>query len=157
MGQLKAPFSITPKPRFFNLSLAVSNLSLFNSAKFTFPEDAVLRYMTVVASSSTNGIGSVLMAVAFNAPDIAGSNVIPNDGVIYADSFAPTLAVGATEMNASKATYIDTQDMFIKANETILTRIVGTGTFSSFIDISIAFNPISEWVNFREPTVAVRI
>jgi hypothetical protein len=46
--------------------------------------------------------------------------------------------------------------MFIKANETILTRIVGGGTFSSFIDISIAFNPISEWVNFREPTIGVR-
>jgi hypothetical protein len=96
------------------------------------------------------------MALAFNAPNIPGSNVIPTDGVIYADSFAPTLSVGATEMNASKSTSIHTQDMFVKANETILARIVGTGTFSSFIDVSIAFNPISEWVNFREPTIGVR-
>ena len=157
MGQLKAPFSITPKPRFFNLSLGVNNLSLFNSAKFTFPEDAVLRYMTIVTSSSTNGVASVFMAVAFNAPDILGSTAIPNEGVIYADSFATTLAVGANEMNSSKSTSIHTQDMFTKANETILTRIVGTGTFTGFIDISIAFNPIAEWVNFREPTIGARI
>jgi hypothetical protein len=159
MAQLKAPFSVTPKPRFFNLSLNVNNLSLTNSAKFVFPESAILRYITVVTSSSTNGpLGSINMALAFNAPDIAGATFVPVDGVIYADSFTPTLGVGAgVELNGTKATYIDTQDMLIGASEFILARIIGTGTFTGVLDASIAFNPLSEWINFREPTSGVRI
>lgn len=159
MAQLKAPFSVTPKPRFFNLSLNVNNLSLTNSNKFVFPESAILRYITVVTSSSTNGpLGSVNMSLSFNTPDVAGATNLPVDGVIYADSFTPTLGVGAgVELNGSKATYIDTQDMLIGASEFLIARIIGTGTFTGVIDASIAFNPLSEWINFREPTSAVRI
>jgi len=159
MAALKAPFSVTPKPRFFNLSLRVNNLSLTNSAKFVFPESAILRYITAVVSSSTNGpLSSVGMTLSFNTPDIAGATNLPVDGVIYADSFVPTLGVGAgIELNGNKATYIDTQDMLIGASEFVIARIVGTGTFTGTIDASIAFNPLSEWINFREPTTAVRI
>ena len=35
--------------------------------------------------------------------------------------------------------------------------ITGTGTFTGNIDAAIAFSPLSEWVNFRQPTSAVRI
>ena len=159
MAQLKAPFSVTPKPRFFNLSLNVNNLSLTNSAKFVFPESAILRYITVVTSSSVNGpLGSASMTLSFNTPDVPGATNLPVDGVIYADSFVPTLAIGAgVEVNGTKATYIDTQDMLIGASEFMIARIVGTGTFVGTIDAAIAFNPLSEWINFREPTVAVRI
>jgi hypothetical protein len=47
--------------------------------------------------------------------------------------------------------------MLIGANEFLLARIIGTGVFTGVIDAAIAFNPLSEWINFREPTSAVRI
>lgn len=159
MPALKAPFSVTPKPRFRNLNLNVNNLSLTNSARFVFPEDAILRYITISASISTNGpLSNAGLTLSFNTPDVAGAINLPVDGVIYADSFVPTLGVGAgVELNGTKSVYIDTQDMLVGANEFLLARIVGFGTFTGVIDACIAFNPLSEWINFREPTTAVRI
>ena len=159
MPALKAPFSVTPKPRFFNPSLRVNNLSLTNSARFVFPESAILRYITVVTSNSVNGpLGSVGMSLSFNTPNVPGATNLPVDGVIYGESFVPTLAIGAgVEVNGTKATYIDCQDMLVGASEFLIARIVGTGTFVGAIDAAIAFNPLSEWINFREPTTAVRI
>jgi hypothetical protein len=159
MAQLRAPFTVTPKPRFFDLALRVNQLSLANSAKFTFPEDGVLRFITIVTSTATNGpLSSVGMTLSFNTPDLAGATDLPVNGVIYGDSMVPTTATPAgAEIVGTKATYLDTQDLFVGAGDFLIARITGTGTFTGNIDAAIAFSPLSEWVNFRQPTSAVRI
>lgn len=150
---------ITPKPRFFNLTLRANQLSLTNSSKFTFPEDGILRFINIVTSTATNGpLSSIGLTLSFNTPDLDGATTLPVSGVIYGDSMVPTTAIPAgTEIVGTKATYLDTQHLFVGAGEFLIARIIGTGTFVGSIDAAIAFSPLTEWVNFREPTVAVRI
>lgn len=161
--------NINPKPRFVTLISSVPSTGAFvgaplatlhKQAFFRFPQDSIIHYISVNSTFSVNGAAAqAVAALAYNQG---------------ADSIQPTLNAGFPNfqddivwrdelLNPAAGVATVSKSMQIMMNEFFCHTGTGFGIYvngingNANINATIAFNPIAEWVNFREPTSGARI
>jgi hypothetical protein len=134
--------------------------TLFNAAFFRFPQDSIIHYVMVNSTLTCNGAASQAIGVVaygqgnqtFGENFVAGT---PNftDGVLWRDEL---LNPAAGVISDSKSNQITMNEFFVHTDTGIGIYVNGINA-SVLINATIAFNPVAEWVNFREPTTGARI
>jgi hypothetical protein len=161
--------NINPKPRFVTLTASVPSTgafvgaplaTLFRASFFRFPQDSIIHYVSINSTFLANGAFSqVIGAIAYGqGQDNIGFNFgagLDNtaDEVIWRDELLNPVAGVVT---ADKSTQIMMNEYFVHTGTGIGIYVNGLSGNAN-INATIAFNPIAEWVNFREPTTAARI
>ena len=161
--------NINPKPRFVTLTASVPSTgafvgaplaTLFRASFFRFPQDSIIHYVSINSTFLANGVASqVIGAIAYGqGQDNIGFNLgagIDNtaDEVIWRDELLNPVAGVVT---ADKSTQIMMNEYFVHTGTGIGIYVNGSSGNAN-INATIAFNPIAEWVNFREPTTGARI
>ena len=161
--------NINPKPRFVTLTASVPSTGAFVGAPlatlhrasfFRFPQDSIIHYVSINSTFLANGVASqVIGAIAYGqGQDNIGFNLgagIDNttDEIIWRDELLNPVAGVVT---ADKSTQIMMNEYFVHTGTGIGIYVNGSSGNAN-INATIAFNPIAEWVNFREPTVGARI
>ena len=160
--------TINPKPRFVTLTSGPSTGSLvgaplatlFNAAFFRFPQDSIIHYVLVNSTLTCNGAASqAIGAIAYGQGNqtigenfsAGGTNFL--DAVLWRDE---VLNPAAGVISEGKSTQIILSEFFVHSDTGIGIFVNGINA-SVNINATIAFNPIAEWINFREPTIGVRI
>ena len=160
---------IHPKPRFVTLVASVPSTgtlvgapyaTLWKAAFFRFTEDVVMHSMLINSTLTANGAASLAIgAVAFNqgqsniglSLDPANPNAF--DEILWRDQLQnPAAGI----ISDGKSTQFMFNDFFCHTGTGIGIYVNGI-TSTLDINATISFNPLSEWVNFREPTSGVRI
>jgi hypothetical protein len=161
--------AINPKPRFLTLIASVPSTgafvgaplgTLFKTSFFTFPQDSIVHYVSINSTFVANGAASqVIGAVVYNqGQDSIGYNLgvgVDNfgDGTIWRDEL---LNPAAGVLTADKSTQIMMNEFFCHTGTGIGIYVNGLSGNAN-INATISFNPIAEWINFREPTIGARI
>ena len=161
--------NINPKPRFVTLTASVPSTgafvgaplaTLFRASFFRFPQDSIIHYVSINSTFLANGAFSqVIGAIAYGqGQDNIGFNLgagIDNtaDEIIWRDELLNPVAGVVT---ADKSTQIMMNEYFVHTGTGIGIYVNGLSGNAN-INATIAFNPIAEWVNFREPTTGARI
>ena len=161
--------NINPKPRFVTLTASVPSTGAFVGAPlatlhrasfFRFPQDSIIHYVSINSTFLANGAFSqVIGAIAYGqGQDNIGFNLgagLDNtaDEVIWRDELLNPVAGVVT---ADKSTQIMMNEYFVHTGTGIGIYVNGLSGNAN-INATIAFNPIAEWVNFREPTTGARI
>jgi hypothetical protein len=161
--------NINPKPRFVTLTASVPSTgafvgaplaTLFRASFFRFPQDSIIHYVSINSTFLANGAFSqVIGAIAYGqGQDNIGFNLgagLDNtaDEVIWRDELLNPVAGVVT---ADKSTQIMMNEYFVHTGTGIGIYVNGSNGNAN-INATIAFNPLAEWVNFREPTTAARI
>ncbi|NBO53135.1 MAG: hypothetical protein EBU84_00760 [Actinobacteria bacterium] len=154
---------INPKARFVTISCNTPGAgapidTLNRQSFFKFDQDSVLHRITINSNIVCNGaLSQKLAAVAYNQ----GENSVgviqsaqPWPGLIWVDDLLNPVA--GTILSA-KSVSIDMRDIFVHSNTGIGIYANGIGAGNINVNVSIIYNPIAEWVNFREPTIGVRL
>ena len=160
--------NINPKPRFVTLTsnpstgalVGVPLATLFNAAFFRFPQDSIIHYVMVNSTLTCNGAASQAIGVVaygqgnqtFGENFVAGATNFA-DSVLWRDEL---LNPAAGVLSDSKSSQITMNEFFVHTDSSIGIYVNGINA-SVLINATIAFNPIAEWVNFREPTTGARI
>jgi len=160
--------SINPKPRFVTLTsnpstgalVGVPLATLYNAAFFRFPQDSIIHYVMVNSTLTCNGaasqaIGSIAYGQGNQTIGESFNPGFPNfaDNVIWRDEL---LNPAAGVISDSKSNQITMNEFFVHTDTGIGIYVNGINA-SVNINATIAFNPIAEWINFREPTSGARI
>lgn len=160
--------SINPKPRFVTLTsgpttgalVGVPLATLYKAAFFRFPQDSIIHYVMVNSTLTANGAFSqAIGSVAYGQGDqTIADNLSPGldnfaDNVIWRDDLLNPVAGILTD---SKSNQIMMNEFFVHTGTGFGIYVNGINA-SVNINATIAFNPIAEWVNFREPTAGARI
>jgi hypothetical protein len=160
--------NINPKPRFVTLTsnpstgalVGVPLATLFNAAFFRFPQDSIIHYVMVNSTLTCNGaLSQAIGAIAYGQGNQTIGEVFGTglnnfaDNVLWRDEL---LNPAAGVISDSKSNQIVMNEFFVHTDSSIGIYVNGTNA-SVMINATIAFNPIAEWVNFREPTSGARI
>jgi hypothetical protein len=161
--------NINPKPRFVTLTASTPNTgafvgvplaTLWKASFFRFPQDSIIHYISINSTFLASGAFSqVIGAIAYGqGQDNIGfsfggglDNTI--DDIIWRDELLNPVAGVVT---ADKSTQIMMNEYFVHTGTGIGIYVNGLSGNAN-INATIAFNPIAEWVNFREPTSGARI
>ena len=161
--------NINPKPRFVTLTASVPSTgafvgiplaTLWKTASFRFIEDSIMHSMMINSTLVANGAASLATAaIAYGtgSPSITfilGTDLTNNtETVIWRDNLQnPAAGV----LSDGKSTQFMFNEFFVHAGTEITIYVNGiSGTLD--VNAAISFNPIAEWINFREPTIGVRI
>lgn len=155
--------AVIPKPRFATIScntagVGVPLATLARQAFFKFDQDSVITSVTINSNITLNGaLAQAIVAVAYNQ----GENSV---GVVLPD---PTLAVMWMDETLNPVAGLNTfsKSVQLKFDGFLATSQTSIGLYANGLganrsinaNVSIAYSPFSEWVNFREPRVAVRV
>jgi hypothetical protein len=160
--------NINPKPRFVTLTSNPSTgalvgaplATLFNAAFFRFPQDSIIHYVMVNSTLTCNGAASqAIGAIAYGQGNQTIGEVFGTglnnfaDNVLWRDEL---LNPAAGVISDSKSNQIVMNEFFVHTDSSIGIYVNGINA-SVMINATIAFNPIAEWVNFREPTSGARV
>ena len=160
--------NINPKPRFVTLTsgpstgalVGVPLATLFKAAFFRFPQDSIIHYVMVNSTLTANGaLSQAIGAVAYGQGDqTVGDNLgagLDNftDNIIWRDELLNPIAGVLAD---SKSNQIVMNEFFVHTGTGFGIYVNGINATVN-INATIAFNPIAEWVNFREPTYGARI
>jgi hypothetical protein len=161
--------NINPKPRFVTLPASVPSTgafvgvplaTLWRASFFRFPQDSIVHYISINSTFLANGAASqVIGAVAYGqGQDNIGFNLgagIDNtsEEILWRDEILNPAAGIITD---SKSTQIMMNEFFVHTGTGIGVYVNGLSGNAN-INATISFNPIAEWVNFREPTIGARI
>jgi hypothetical protein len=161
--------NINPKPRFVTLTASTPNTgafvgvplaTLWRASFFRFPQDSIVHYISINSTFLASGAFSqVIGAVAYGqGQDNIGFNLgtgIDNtsEEILWRDEILNPAAGIITD---SKSTQIMMNEFFVHTGTGIGVYVNGLSGNAN-INATISFNPIAEWVNFREPTVGARI
>ena len=134
--------------------------TLHKAAFFRFSQDSVIHFVSVNSTFSIDGaFAQVTGAVAYGQGDETLASVLGagldnfTDGIIWRDEI---LNPAAGTISDSKSTQIMMNEFFCHAGTGLGIYINGQNG-NARINATIAFNPIAEWINFREPTIGARI
>ena len=154
---------INPKVRFITISCNTPGAgapidSLNRQSFFRFDQDSVLHRITINSNITCSGaLAQKIAAVAYNQ----GENSVgvvqsaqPWPGLIWSDDLLNPVA---GTILSSKSVSIDMHDIFVQSGTGIGIYANGIGTGNININVSFTYNPIAEWVNFREPTAGVKL
>ena len=160
--------NINPQPRFVTLIASPSTgafvgaplATLHKASFFRFPQDSILHYVMVNSSFCIDGaFAQVTGAVAYGQGEETLASVLGpgldnfTDRIIWRDEL---LNPAAGTLSDSKSNQIMLNDVFVHAGTGIGIYVNGNNGNVN-INATIAFNPIAEWINFREPTIGARI
>jgi hypothetical protein len=160
--------SINPKPRFVTLTsnpstgalVGVPLATLYNAAFFRFPQDSIIHYVMVNSTLTCNGaLSQAIGAIAYGQ----GNQTIGEVFSAGATNFADNVIWRDELLNPAAGVISDSKSNQIVMNEFFVHTDTGIGIYVNGINASvninatIAFNPIAEWINFREPTIGARI
>ena len=161
--------TINPKPRFVTLIASTPSTGAFVGAPlttlhkasfFTFPQDSIIHYVSINSTFLANGAAArIIGAVAYGQnQDHVGFNLGAGndnffDNVIWRDELLNPVAGVVT---ADKSTQIMMNEFFVHSGTGIGIYVNGLSGNAN-INATISFNPIAEWINFREPTIGARI
>ena len=160
--------NINPKPRFVTLTsnpstgalVGVPLATLFNAAFFRFPQDSIIHYVMVNSTLTCNGAASqAIGAIAYGQGNQTIGEVFGtglnnfSDNVLWRDEL---LNPAAGVISDSKSNQIVMNEFFVHTDSSIGIYVNGINA-SVMINATIAFNPIAEWDNFREPTSGARV
>lgn len=160
--------NINPKPRFVTLTsnpstgalVGVPLATLFNAAFFRFPQDSIIHYVMVNSTLTCNGAASqAIGAIAYGQGNQTIGEVFGTglnnfaDNVLWRDELLNPIAGVISD---SKSNQIVMNEFFVHTDSSIGIYVNGINA-SVMINATIAFNPIAEWVNFREPTSGARV
>ena len=140
--------------------MGVPLATLFRASFFRFPQDSIIHYVSINSTFLANGAFSqVIGAIAYGqGQDNIGFNLSAGldntaDEVIWRDELLNPVAGVVT---ADKSTQIMMNEYFVHTGTGIGIYVNGLSGNAN-INATIAFNPVAEWVNFREPTIGARI
>jgi hypothetical protein len=161
--------NINPKPRFVTLTASVPSTgafvgvplaTLWRASFFRFPQDSIIHYISINSTFLANGAASqVIGAIAYGQTnDNIGFSLNAGfenttDEIIWRDELLNPVAGVVT---ADKSTQIMMNEYFVHTGSGVGIYVNGINGNAN-INATIAFNPIAEWVNFREPTTGARI
>ena len=161
--------NINPKPRFVTLTASVPSTgtfvgvplaTLWRASFFRFPQDSIIHYISINSTFLASGaFGQVIGAIAYGqGQDNIGFPFGPGldnitDEILWRDELLNPVAGVVT---ADKSTQIMMNEYFVHTGTGIGIYVNGLSGNAN-INATISFNPIAEWVNFREPTVGARI
>lgn len=157
--------TINPKPRFVTLISSQPFVgaplgTLHRTAFFNFPQDSVIHYASINSTFSVDGaFAQVTGAVTYGRGETTISTILGaglgnfEDGLLWRDEL---LNPAAGTLSDSKSNQIVLNDVFVHAG-TIIAIYVNGLNGNARINATIAFNPLAEWINFREPTFGARI
>lgn len=161
--------NINPKPRFVTLISSVPSTGAFvgvplatlhRQAFFQFPQDSIIHYISIASTLSINGAFSqAIAALSYNQgalsiqPSLNPTIDNFQDDIIWRDE---VLNPAAGQVTVSKFSQIMMNEFFVHTGSGIGIYVNGVNGNAN-INATIAFNPIAEWVNFREPTAGARI
>jgi len=160
--------NINPKPRFVTLTsnpstgalVGVPLATLFNAAFFRFPQDSIIHDVMVSSTLTCNGaLSQAIGSIAYGQGNQTIGEVFGTglnnfaDNVLWRDEL---LNPAAGVISDSKSNQIVMNEFFVHTDSSIGIYVNGINA-SVMINATIAFNPIAEWVNFREPTSGARI
>ena len=159
---------INPKPRFVTLTsgpstgplVGVPLATLHKAAFFRFPQDSVIHYVMVNSILTANGaLSQAIGSIAYNrGQQSIGDSLNPG-----ADNFSDTVIWRDELLNPVAGILSESKSAQIIMNQFFVHTDTGFGIYVNGINASvninatIAFNPIAEWVNFREPTAGVKL
>lgn len=160
--------NINPKPRFVTLTsgpstgalVGVPLATLNKAAFFRFPQDSIIHFVMVNSIlTATGALAQAIGAIAYGQGDNtigfdlnAGADNA-TDNIIWRDEF---INPGAGTISEGKSTQIIMNEFFVHTGTGFGIYVNGINAAVN-INATIAFNPIAEWVNFREPTHGARI
>jgi hypothetical protein len=161
--------NINPKPRFVTLTASTPNTgafvgvplaTLWRASFFRFPQDSIVHYISINSTFLASGAFSqVIGAVAYGQgqdnigfPFGAGLDNT-TDEILWRDEL---LNPAAGIVTADKSTQIMMNEFFVHTGTGIGVYVNGLSGNAN-INATISFNPIAEWINFREPTSGARI
>lgn len=140
--------------------MGVPLATLFNAAFFRFPQDSIIHYVMVNSTLTCNGaLSQAIGAIAYGQGNQTIGEVFGTglnnfaDNVLWRDEL---LNPAAGVISDSKSNQIVMNEFFVHTDSSIGIYVNGINA-SVMINATIAFNPIAEWVNFREPTSGARI
>lgn len=160
--------NVNPKPRFVTLTsgpstgalVGVPLATLFKASFFRFPQDSIIHFVMVNSIlTATGALSQAIGAIAYGQGDqTIGFNLASGldnttENVLWRDEF---INPGAGTISEGKSTQIIMNEFFAHTGTGIGIYVNGINAAVN-INATIAFNPITEWVNFREPTTGVRI
>lgn len=161
--------NINPKPRFVTLISSVPSTGAFvgvplatlhRQAFFQFPQDSIIHYISIASTLSINGAFSqAIAALSYNQgalsiqPSLNPTLDNFQDDILWRDE---VLNPAAGQITVSKFSQIMMNEFFVHTGSGIGIYVNGVNGNAN-INATIAFNPIAEWVNFREPTAGARI
>ena len=161
--------NINPKPRFVTLIASVPSTgafvgaplaTLYKAAFFRFQQDSIIHYISINSTFLASGAASqVIGAIAYGqGQENIGFNLgsgLDNtaDDTLWRDELLNPVAGVVT---ADKSTQIMMNEYFVHTGTGIGIYVNGINGNAN-INATIAFNPIAEWINFREPTIGARI
>ncbi len=161
--------NINPKPRFVTLTASVPSTgtfvgvplaTLWKASFFRFPQDSIIHYVSINSTFLANGAASqVIGAIAYGqGQDNIGFNFNAGfdnttDEILWRDEL---LNPAAGIVTADKSTQIMMNEFFVHTGTGLGIYVNGINGNAN-INATISFNPIAEWVNFREPTSGARI
>ena len=132
-------------------------------SRFRFEQDSILHTVNMqsqFATPITAASAFLIMAVGFS--DMDGLSMEDqNDYILMAvsgngDAAGPTTVKQITTFTNQ----VETHNMLVRAGSVLHVGIQANSTASGWDisgNVTISFSTLSEWVNFREPTVAVRL
>ena len=161
--------NINPKPRFVTLISSVPSTGAFVGAPlatlhrqsfFRFPQDSIIHYISVSSTFSVNGAAAqAVAALSYNQgalsiqPTLGAGLDNFQDDIIWRDEL---LNPAAGQVTVSKFSQIMMNEFFCHTGTGFGIYVNGLNGNAN-ISATISFNPIAEWVNFREPTAGARI
>ena len=161
--------NINPKPRFVTLISSVPSTGAFvgvplatlhRQAFFQFPQDSIIHYISVSSTFSVTGVtGQAIAALSYNQGALSIQPTLGvglenfQDEIIWRDELLNAAAGVAT---VSKFSQILMNEFFCHTGTGFGIYVNGLSGNAN-VNATIAFNPIAEWVNFREPTYGARI
>lgn len=159
--------TINPPRRFVNFPFVASSFGGVNIAntleEFRFQTDSIFHTCNMqVQFSIPPAAGAVFASIAVTLSNLNGTdiNTSINDALLYARaSNGGITGPPVTNQLIPFAAMLETDNMLVRAG-TIL-QLVYQDNAVAVVQVeggvSFSFTPLSEWVNFREPTVAVRL
>lgn len=159
--------TINPPRRFVNFPIFASGFGGLATAnlveEFRFETDSILHSCNMqVQFSIPPAAGAIFASLAVTLSNLAGIDI--NDGINNALLYAKASNGGLTGPPATNqlipfTAMLEMENMLVRAG-TVL-QIVSQYNAVAVVQIdggvSFSFTPLSEWVNFREPTVGVRL
>ena len=154
--------TINPTASFVALPFEVPAGPPAVAASFTFPQDSVLHWVSSNVQLGVLANGRVIVAGGINLQGFnggVGSALQNTQQAIHSYLFEDSPAV-TTPAFALMRDRTDMQNMLVGSNSkfnVIVFKSGVPGDSEAFGTFNLSFTPLSEWVNFREPRVAVRL
>jgi hypothetical protein len=154
--------SINPTASFVALPFEVPAGPPTLAASFAFPQDSVLHWVSSNVQMGVLANGRVIVAAGLDLLGFNGGvgSALQNTqrtihSYLFEDSPAVTVPAFTVQRN-----HTEMQNMLVTANSkfnVIVFKSGVPGDSEAFGTFNLSYTPLSEWVNFREPRVAVRL